>query len=105
MIFIPSLIALFELYSELPKSQQHVLLLASLLSLLESVTFSQPPFCISSVLLETRARETKERARGEKVLSPGGGKCLNRESHKVRNAGVRMHEDLHRAWQEGRWVG
>lgn len=40
MIFIPSLIALFELYSELPKSQQHVLLLASLLSLLESVTFS-----------------------------------------------------------------
>ena len=40
MIFILSLISLFELHSELPKSQQHVLLLASLLSLVESVTFS-----------------------------------------------------------------
>ena len=39
------------------------------------------------------------------MLSPGGGKCLNRESHKVRNAGVRMHEDLHRglAGRVGGW--
>ena len=58
--------------------------LASLQALWSQWLSPQPSFYISSVFLETRAWKTEGRARGEKVLSPGGGRCLSQQPHKVR---------------------
>lgn len=62
MILILSLTALFELHSELPESQQHVLLLASLRSLRSQVTFS--PALILHLLCLLGNKGLEDRGKG-----------------------------------------